>query len=170
MVGVGIDGSEPSLARVSLVNFHGAVVLDEFVKQREHVVDYRTQWSGVRAKDLIKGTFLVYLNNQCKIRFFLKTLNQAKSFSEIQTQVSTLIQNKILVGHAVHNDLKALLLSHPRLMTRDTQVCAHKFGRCKTNRVALRVLVKQELGLVIQGGEHSSVSCIFLYWFLLFFK
>jgi RNA exonuclease 4 len=55
MVGVGIDGSESSLARVSLVNFHGAVVLDEFVKQRERVVDYRTQWSGVRAKDLIGG-------------------------------------------------------------------------------------------------------------------
>jgi RNA exonuclease 4 len=68
----------------------------------------------------------------------------------------------------VHNDLKALLLSHPRSMTRDTQVCAHKFGRCKTNRVALRVLVKQELGLVIQGGEHSSVSCFMFFILILF--
>jgi RNA exonuclease 4 len=57
MVGIGIDGTESSLARVSLVNYHGAVLLDEFVKQRERVVDYRTRHSGVRAKDMTKGTY-----------------------------------------------------------------------------------------------------------------
>jgi hypothetical protein len=55
MVGVGLDGTESSLARVSLVNFYGAVVLDEFVRQRERVVDYRTQWSGVRESDMVHG-------------------------------------------------------------------------------------------------------------------
>jgi hypothetical protein len=45
MVGVGIEGAESALARVSLVNFHGAVVLDAFVRQRERVVDYRTPFS-----------------------------------------------------------------------------------------------------------------------------
>ena len=55
MVGVGIKGAESSLARVSLVNYYGAVQLDEFVRQRERVVDYRTQWSGVRETDMIKG-------------------------------------------------------------------------------------------------------------------
>ena len=55
MVGVGIDGTESSLARVSLVNYYGAVQLDEFVRQREHVVDYRTKFSGIRPKDMIKG-------------------------------------------------------------------------------------------------------------------
>jgi RNA exonuclease 4 len=44
MVGVGIEGEESSLARVSLMNFYGAVILDEFVRQEESVVDYRTQW------------------------------------------------------------------------------------------------------------------------------
>ena len=57
MVGVGIDGSESSLARVSLVNFHGAVILDEYVRQKERVVDYRTQWSGIRPNDLVNGAF-----------------------------------------------------------------------------------------------------------------
>lgn len=56
MVGVGIDGAESSLARVSLVNYYGAIQLDEFVRQRERVVDYRTQFSGVRESDMIKGT------------------------------------------------------------------------------------------------------------------
>jgi RNA exonuclease 4 len=55
MVGVGIDGSESSLARVSIVNFYGVVQLDEFVRQRERVVDYRTQYSGIRETDMIKG-------------------------------------------------------------------------------------------------------------------
>lgn len=57
MVGVGVDGSESSLARVSVVNFYGAVLLDEFVRQRERVVDYRTEFSGVRERDMIKGMF-----------------------------------------------------------------------------------------------------------------
>jgi hypothetical protein len=55
MVGVGPEGAESSLARVSLVNYYGAVQLDEFVRQRERVVDYRTQFSGVRESDMIKG-------------------------------------------------------------------------------------------------------------------
>lgn len=55
MVGVGPDGRESALARVSLVNYHGAVQLDVFVRPRERVVDYRTQFSGVRARDLVDG-------------------------------------------------------------------------------------------------------------------
>jgi RNA exonuclease 4 len=56
MVGVGIDGAESSLARVSLVNFYGAVQLDVFVRQRERVVDYRTEFSGIRPSDMVHGT------------------------------------------------------------------------------------------------------------------
>ena len=60
MVGVGPDGAESSLARVSVVNFHGAVLLDEFVRQRERVVDYRTEFSGVRPKDLAHGSPVLF--------------------------------------------------------------------------------------------------------------
>jgi hypothetical protein len=55
MVGVGPEGVESSLARVSLVNYYGAVQLDAFVRQRERVVDYRTQYSGVRETDMVNG-------------------------------------------------------------------------------------------------------------------
>ena len=55
MVGVGINAAELSLARVGLVNYHGEVILDEYVKQRERVVDYRTRWSGIRPSDMIDG-------------------------------------------------------------------------------------------------------------------
>lgn len=57
MVGVGVDGKESSLARVSLVNYHGAVLLDEIVEQRERVVDFRTKWSGIRPPDFVNGEY-----------------------------------------------------------------------------------------------------------------
>lgn len=152
MVGVGIDGAESSLARVSLVNFYGAVVLDEFVRQKERVVDYRTQWSGIRESDMIHGE----PSAPCCCLSLLNWIT-AHKFEDVQKRVAELLQDRILVGHAVHNDLKALLLSHPRAQTRDTQIYAHKFAVTKSKRVALRNLVKDELGLTIQGGEHSSV-------------
>ena len=100
----------------------------------------------------------------------------AKPFNEIQQQVAELIKDRILVGHAIHNDLKVckafsiphtdyqlnamhqvLLLSHPRHLIRDTQALAGKHKVMKTRRPALRMLVKQEVGVIIQEGEHSSV-------------
>jgi RNA exonuclease 4 len=54
-VGVGPGGTESALARVSIVDFNGRVVLDTFVKTAERVVDYRTWVSGVREKDLTDG-------------------------------------------------------------------------------------------------------------------
>ncbi|KAI0750120.1 ribonuclease H-like domain-containing protein [Daedaleopsis nitida] len=136
MVGVGIDGSESVLARVSIVNYHGHILLDSIVRPRERVVDYRTEFSGIRPSDMV----------------------HARPFEDVQKEVADLLKDRILVGHAVHNDLKALLLSHPGPQRRDTQVLAHKHQNSRTRRPALRHLVKQELGLTIQGGEHSSVT------------
>ncbi|KAJ7905194.1 ribonuclease H-like domain-containing protein [Mycena leptocephala] len=135
MVGVGPSGSESALARVSLVNFHGAVQFDAFVRPRERVVDYRTEFSGVRERDMV----------------------DAQPFEAVRARVAALLKGRILVGHAVHNDLKALLLTHPRSAIRDTQVLASKFAVVKSKHIALRKLVAQEVG-AIQCGEHSSVT------------
>ncbi|KAF7984817.1 hypothetical protein HWV62_11840 [Athelia sp. TMB] len=136
MVGVGPEGVESSLARVSIVNYHGAVQLDCIVQQRERVTDYRTQWSGIRASDMAR----------------------AQPFAEVQAAVAALLEGRVLVGHAVHNDLKVLMLGHPRGMTRDTQYHAGKARMTGTNRPALRNLVREEVGVAIQEGEHSSVT------------
>ncbi|KAI0262565.1 ribonuclease H-like domain-containing protein [Gloeopeniophorella convolvens] len=136
MVGVGPMGSESTLARVSVVNFFGAVLLDEFVRQKERVTDWRTQWSGIRAKDMVN----------------------AKPFEEVQSTVAELIKDRVIVGHAIQNDLKALMLSHPRAQIRDTQLLAHKHGQSRSSRPALRNLVREMLGAQIQEGEHSSVT------------
>ena len=55
MVGVGAGGQDSILARVSIVNQFGQCIYDTFVMPTEAVTDYRTRFSGVRPKDLVKG-------------------------------------------------------------------------------------------------------------------
>lgn len=138
MVGVGDKGCESILARVSIVNFHGATIMDRFVRPQEKVTDYRTWVSGVRPKDL----------------------KNAPSFSEVQGEVANLIKGKVLVGHAIQNDLKALLLSHPRPLIRDTATFQPLRDLAKTKYPSLKKLAKLVLGIDIQleGESHSSVE------------
>lgn len=84
MVGVGYTGSESVLARVSLVNHFGHCVYDKYVKSREKVTDYRTAVSGIRPADI----------------------EHANDFKEVQKEVSDILNNRILVGHAIRHDLK----------------------------------------------------------------
>lgn len=64
MVGIGPNGHKSALARVTAVNYYGYVLLDEFVKPKEKVVDYRTQYSGI-TKELLKngiyGILIIFL-------------------------------------------------------------------------------------------------------------
>ena len=104
---MGINASQSSLARVSLVNYHGAVIMDEYVQQRERVVDYRTPWSGIRASNMINGMWHV----SCVLDKFGIDINSslAKPFEEVQKKVHALLDGRILIGHAVHHDLKVLI-------------------------------------------------------------
>ncbi|KAF3923960.1 hypothetical protein ABW21_db0200487 [Orbilia brochopaga] len=137
MVGVGPPGHEQSaLARVSLVNYNGHCVLDTFVRPKERVTDWRTWVSGVSPKDMAKAI----------------TLEQA------QQKVHDIIEGKILVGHAIHNDLDALFLSHPKRDIRDT-ACHTPFRKLvKQKNPGLKRLAKAVLGVDIQGSAHSSVE------------
>lgn len=83
MVGVGIDGAESSLARVSIVNFHGAIQIDEFVRQKEQVVDYRTRWSGVRPENMLTGAR--YLKLSLPLFIFIKQNLSRRSRNESLT-------------------------------------------------------------------------------------
>ena len=50
------------------------------------MTDYRTEVSGVRPEDLVG----------------------APHFKQVQTEVAELIKDRLLVGHAIHHDLKVL--------------------------------------------------------------
>ncbi|KAH9802409.1 RNA exonuclease 4 [Citrus sinensis] len=134
MVGIS-QGNKSALGRVSLVNKWGNLIYDEFVRPVERVVDFRTRISGIRPRDLRK----------------------AKDFPTVQKKVAELIEGRILVGHALHNDLKALLLTHSKKDLRDTseyQPFLNRNGRSK----ALRHLAAEILAVEIQNGEHCPID------------
>ncbi|XP_072993540.1 uncharacterized protein [Typha latifolia] len=134
MVGVGPLGNKSALGRVTLVNSWGNVVYDEYVRAVEHIVDFRTNISGIRPKHMKK----------------------AKEFWAVQKKVGELIKGRILVGHALHNDLKVLLLSHPKKDIRDTSLY-EPFKREGRKR-ALKDLAAQILGVKIQQNEHCPIQ------------
>lgn len=99
MVGVGPDGQRSSVACVTVIDWHGGIIFHSFIRQTEHVTDYRTFVSGITEKQLQKATM---------------TLDECRGI------ISQLIYNRILVGHALQNDLEALKISHPWWLTRDS--------------------------------------------------
>lgn len=136
-VGVGEGGVESELARVSIVNFFGNVIFDTFVQPRDKVTDWRTWVSGVTPADM----------------------KNAISFKEAQEKVAQLLEGRVLVGHAIQNDLEALFLTHPRAQIRDTSKHTpyrQKYANGKTpslKKLALHMLKKN-----IQDGQHSSIE------------
>ena len=138
MVGTGDEGKNSVLARACVVDWNGTVLYDSFVKVKERITDFRTQFSGVRAKNLKSAS--------------------AVSFRECAAAVAALLKGKILVGHALHNDLKVLLLSHPASAIRDTAryrpLMRHgRDGKFRPRK--LRDLAKRHLDMDIQSGEHT---------------
>ncbi|KAH9763885.1 RNA exonuclease 4 [Citrus sinensis] len=85
-----------------------------------------------------------------------RTRISAKDFPTVQKKVAELIEGRILVGHALHNDLKALLLTHSKKDLRDTSEYQPflKNGRSK----ALRHLAAEILAVEIQNGEHCPID------------
>ncbi|XP_066502108.1 RNA exonuclease 4 [Hoplias malabaricus] len=136
MVGVGPEKEESMLARVSIVNQFGKCVYDKYVKPTETVTDYRTAVSGIRPADIEKG----------------------EDIRTVQKEVAAILKGRILVGHAIHNDLKILLLDHPKKNIRDTQKYKPFKAIAKSSRPALRVLCREVLNVKVQQGEHSSVQ------------
>ena len=48
MVGVGDGGIRSVLGRVSILNSYGNLVYDKFVKVKERITNFRTQYSGIK--------------------------------------------------------------------------------------------------------------------------
>lgn len=141
MVGTGYAGQHSSLARVCMVDWDGNTLLDLHVRQTYEVTDYRTFVSGIVADDL--------------------TSEDAVDYEECRSRVQELISDKILVGHALKNDLTALNIRHPWQQVRDTG----KYEPFMKTRFAestilwprkLKDLAKEKLGKDIQtsGKPH----------------
>ncbi|XP_024123079.1 interferon-stimulated 20 kDa exonuclease-like 2 [Oryzias melastigma] len=140
MVGTGPKGSISQLARCSIVSYEGDVIYDKYINPAMPVTDYRTRWSGIRPRDLIKAT----------------------PYSEARKEILKLLMGKVIIGHAIHNDFKALSYFHPTVLTRDTSkipLLNVKAGFGAKECVSLKRLTKALLNRDIQNKKgHSSVE------------
>ncbi|KAF9229206.1 hypothetical protein BS17DRAFT_792179 [Gyrodon lividus] len=98
-VGVGPGGTTAMLARVSVVDFRGNVLLDTFVSPTMQVSDYRTATTGIETSHLLAPDI--------------------PSFDRVQQHVADLIKGKVIIGHSLWHDLSVLGIPHPAVATRD---------------------------------------------------
>ncbi|XP_050414429.2 RNA exonuclease 4 isoform X2 [Patella vulgata] len=136
MVGVGVNGSESMVARVSIVNKYGQCLYDKYVKPMEPVIDYRTFVSGITPENIADG----------------------EDFFTVQKEVSQILKGRILVGHALSNDLKVLYLQHDKKNIRDTSKYKGYRSLFGFRTPSLKKLTKEVIGVSIQEGEHNSVT------------
>ncbi|XP_072208803.1 RNA exonuclease 4 [Excalfactoria chinensis] len=136
MVGVGPNGEDSIVARVSIVNRFGKCIYDKYVKPTEEVTDYRTAVSGIRPEHLKTG----------------------EDFKTVQKEVADILNGRILVGHALHNDLKVLFLDHPKKKMRDTQKYKPFRQRVMCARPSLKLLCDRILDVKVQTSEHCSIQ------------
>jgi len=148
MVGVGPEGLDSALARVSIINWDNEIVLDTYVKVEETVTDYRTFVSGIRPEHIESDS--------------------AMSLAEVQQAATDTLRGKILIGHGLINDLKVIGIQHPWCDTRDTatyepfmrevELEANKEKKMLPRR--LRDLTFEKFGKEIQvmGKAHSPVE------------
>ncbi|KDP31991.1 hypothetical protein JCGZ_12452 [Jatropha curcas] len=128
------DGTD-ALVRVCVVDHHLQVKLDEKVNPCKPVADYRTEITGVTARDL-DGV-------SC-------------SLADIQKSMKKLLQKgTILVGHGLYNDLQALMVDHQRVI--DTSFI---FRRSDGRLPSLDTLCKSVLGYELrkEGAPHNCVD------------
>lgn len=144
MVGIGEGGLKSALARVSIVDYNNVIIFDTYVKVNEPVTDYRTFVSGIREEHL-----------QSDI---------AMDFAQCQSIVKKILHQKILVGHALKNDLHVLELEHPWHDCRDTAKYEPFMKKDKLREILrprkLKDLAETKLNRIIQkdGQEHCPIE------------
>ncbi|KAA1468546.1 hypothetical protein DENSPDRAFT_814893 [Dentipellis sp. KUC8613] len=115
----------PMVARVSITDYRGNVVLDTFVKPSLPVADYRSLVTGLDSHYLEK----------------------APDFTTVQRQVATLLHGRIIVGYSLWNFLSVIGVPHPAADTRDVALFL-PFRQSLGSRGALplEVLVNRLMG------------------------
>ncbi|OWZ09276.1 uclease [Phytophthora megakarya] len=125
------------LTRLTLVDGNERVLLDEYVRPKNPIVDYCTQYSGITC-EIMEATTM--------------------RLADIQEKFLTIVPAEaILVGHSIENDLQALQVLHHRVI--DT-ACMYPHPKGPPFRSALRFLTSQFLNRAIQTGTdgHCSVE------------
>lgn len=127
-----------ALARVSLLNWNGEVVMDELVQPPDPVTDYLTQYSGISKEMLDPVT---------------------TTLTDIHTKLKTLLTPRtILAGHSLDSDLRALKISFPFIVD-TTLLYPHPKG--PPQKSSLKWLTQKYLSREIQNRGpqgHDSIE------------
>ena len=128
-----------ALARVSVVDWNGTVVMDELVKPEEPIIDYVTFYSGITAEMMEPVTTTIH---------------------DIQKRLLDIVTPQtILIGHSLESDLKALKFVHPFIIDTVLQY-PHPRGpplKSSLSFLAQKYLEKQMKRDKIKGG-HDSIE------------
>ncbi|KAL2444696.1 putative exonuclease [Exophiala dermatitidis] len=132
------EDDKHSLARISVVDWHGKTVMDKYVKPALPIKNYFTQYSGITPEHLE---------------------NVTTTLEDIQKDLLGFLgQDSILLGHSLESDLNALKLTHPFII--DTSII-YPHPRGLPLRSSLKFLANKYLKREIQkaGADgHDSVE------------
>ncbi|TDL28805.1 hypothetical protein BD410DRAFT_781349 [Rickenella mellea] len=122
------------IARISVCDYRGNLIVDTFVRPTQAVVDYRSAVTGLQPHHLWT----------------------APLFADVQKKVATVFRGRILVGHSLWQHLSLIGIRHPALDTRDLSLfLPFRRSLCGYSVVPLRQLVyhlmRRKIGF---GYEH----------------
>jgi RNA exonuclease 1 len=122
-----------SLTRISIIDWDGQVVMDEFVKPENPITNYLTQYSGI-TPEMLEGVTTTLADVQQKL-------------------LEILTPQAILIGHSLNSDFNALHITHPFII--DTALL-FPHPRGPPLKSSLKWLCTKYLSREIQKGSGST--------------